>query len=240
MRIVVSAPPKTGNHWIGCLLSTIYDLEWPTPGAHAATSTPKSFEAFVAAGGFPDGTMFHHHSKFSAQLCDLIDAVPSHNVTILRDPYDVFVSMYYWEQERSSRGLGRSRPRPRHAMYDRPIQHEDVLEFLTYGYRPHIARALGWLESHRSLIIRYEDLHYTPVDSLKILTDQISPVSTARIEMALEACRADRVRQQDEKMAWHVRSARVGDSREKLSDVHLSVFRERHADLIQQLGYPVR
>jgi hypothetical protein len=125
-------------------------------------------------------------------------------------------------------------------MYDRPIQHEDVLEFLAHGFRPHIARALGWLDSHRSLIIRYEDLHFTPVESLKSLTDQISPVSTDRIEMALDACRADRVRQQDEKMAWHVRSARVGDSREKLGDVHLAIFRERHADLIQQLGYPVR
>jgi hypothetical protein len=125
-------------------------------------------------------------------------------------------------------------------MYDRPIQHEDVLEFLAHGFQPHIARALGWLRSRRSLIIRYEDLHFSPVDSLKALTDQISPVSTDRIEMAIETCRADRVRKQDEKMAWHVRSARVGDSREKLSDVHLAVFRERHANLIQQLGYQVR
>jgi hypothetical protein len=48
------------------------------------------------------------------------------------------------------------------------------------------------------------------------------------------------VRQQDEKMAWHVRAAKVGDSREKLGEAHLTVFRERHADAIRSLGYEVR
>ncbi len=240
MRIVVSAPPKTGNHWIGCLLSTIYDLQWPTPGAHAATATPETLAQFVAAGGFPDGSMFHHHSRFDPQLCDIIDAVPAHNVTIIRDPYDVFVSMYYWEQERSSRGLGRDRPRPRHAMYAKPLDHDDVLAFLTNGFRAHIARANGWLQSGRSLVIRYEELHANPVDALTRITDQIEPVSEARILAAIESCRAERVRQQDEKMAWHVRSARVGDSREKLGEVHLKIIRERHGDLIRRLGYEVR
>ncbi|MCC7022797.1 MAG: hypothetical protein IT338_08215 [Thermomicrobiales bacterium] len=240
MRIVVSAPPKSGNHWIGCLLSTIYGLQYPTPGGHAATASPETLAEFAASGGFPDGSMFHHHTRFHPRLCDVIDAIPAHHVTMVRDPYDVFVSMYYWEQERSARGLGRDRPRPRHAMYGKPIDDEAVLQFLADGFGPHIERANGWIHSGRAIPIRYEELHDSPVAALQRVTGQIKPVSDETIVAALEACRADRARQQDEKMAWHVRAARVGDSRDKLGEAHLRIFRERHGDLIRSLGYEVR
>jgi hypothetical protein len=240
MRIVVSAPPKTGNHWIGCLLSTIYELQWPVEGAHAAASTPDTLADFVAAGNFPDDAMFHHHAKYTARLCNVIDAIPAHNVTLCRDPYDVFVSMYYWEQERSTRGLGRGQARPRHAMFGKPIDHQDVLDFLSNSFSAHINRAIGWQESRRALPIRYEELHQDPLAALTRITSAIEPVSEQTIQRALHACRADRVRQQDEKMAWHVRSAKVGDSRSKLTEAHLTIFRELHGDLIRQLGYEVR
>jgi hypothetical protein len=240
MRIVVSAPPKSGNHWIGCLLSSIYGLHWPTPGGHAATATPETLAEFARAGRFPDGTMFHHHSRYRSSLCDVIDAIPAHHVTIIRDPYDVFVSMYFWEQERSARGLGRDRPRPRNAMYGKPLDHEDVLSFLSDGFGQNIARANGWLHSGRAIPIRYEELHSDAVAALKRVTDQIAPVSVEAIAAAIETCRAERVRQQNEKMSWHVRAARVGDSRDKLSEVHLAIFREQHGDLIRTLGYEVR
>lgn len=240
MRIVVSAPPKSGNHWIGCLLSTIYELQWPTPGGHAATASPATLAAFAELGGFPDGSMFHHHTRFQHRLCDVIDAIPAHIVTIVRDPYDVFVSMYFWEQERSSRGLGRSRPRPRHALYGKPLDHQDVLEFLADRFGQQIAKANDWLHGGRAGPIRYEELHTDPIGALKRLTDQIQPVTIDSITSAIEACRADRVRQQGEKMAWHVRTAKVGDSQGRLSESHLSIFRERHGDLVRSLGYSVR
>ena len=240
MRIVVSAPPKTGNHWIGCLLSTMYELAWPVEGAHAAVSSPDTLAEFVAAGKFPDDAMFHHHSKFTARLCNVIDAIPAHNVTLCRNPYDVFVSMYYWEQERSTRGLGRDQARPRHAMFGKPIDHQDVLDFLATSFGAHINRAIGWQVSGRAIPIRYEELHEDPVTALKRVTAAIEPVSDDAIRRALDICRADRVRQQDAKMAWHVRSAKVGDSRDRLSEAHLVIFREQHGDLIRQLGYDVR
>jgi hypothetical protein len=38
----------------------------------------------------------------------------------------------------------------------------------------------------------------------------------------------------------HVRTAKVGDSREKLNDEHLAIFRDKYADMIRTLGYEVR
>jgi hypothetical protein len=34
--------------------------------------------------------------------------------------------------------------------------------------------------------------------------------------------------------------ARVGDSRDKLNEKHLAIFRDRYADIISSLGYEVR
>lgn len=240
MRVVVSSPPKSGNHWISCLLSTIYGLQWPTPGAQAAVSSPEDLAAFVRAGRFPADSLFYHHAKFNPRLSDVVEAIPAHQITIVRDPYDVFVSLYYWEQERAARGLGRDRPRPRHVLYGKPIDHEDVLAFLADGFGRNMARALGWLHSGRALPVRYEDLHADPLGALQCLTDQIAPVSAERLQIAIAACRADKMRQLDDKMKWHVRAARVGDSREKLGEAHLEVFRSKHASTIRSLGYEVR
>ena len=41
-------------------------------------------------------------------------------------------------------------------------------------------------------------------------------------------------------MSKHVGTATVGDSRQRLTPVHLAIFRERHGDLIQRLGYDAR
>jgi predicted PolB exonuclease-like 3'-5' exonuclease len=48
------------------------------------------------------------------------------------------------------------------------------------------------------------------------------------------------MRQKSAMMAWNVRAAKVGDSRERLTEAHLAIFRERYADLIRSLGYEVR
>ena len=104
MRIVVASPPKSGNHWIKCLLAEIYDLA-VIEGERKERITAESLPAWVAQGNFPDSSIIHIHNRCTTPLCDAIDAVPAHLVTIVRDPYDVFVSLYHWTQQRAERGL---------------------------------------------------------------------------------------------------------------------------------------
>jgi hypothetical protein len=42
------------------------------------------------------------------------------------------------------------------------------------------------------------------------------------------------------RMSQHVRTAKVGDSRDKLGELHLKIFREKYGDLLTSLGYDVR
>jgi hypothetical protein len=232
-----------GNKWIKCLLSRVYDLQWVI-GEDSPDTNIERFELFVSEGRFPDNTIFHQHCKYKPKICDIIDEIPAHLVTIVRDPYDAFVSMYHWIQTRTDydreRGRVRKKERPRDAMVGKPIDDPLILEYLADGYGQQIQRAHEWVNSGRAIVVRYEDLHRDPVEALTRVTNQIEPVDTARIEKAVEACSVDNMRKMSKRMSQHVRAAKVGDSRDKLGEPHLKIFREKYSDLLTSLGYEVR
>ena len=242
MRILVVSPPRSGNHWIECLLSTIYGLTNVGGSKKPDATTARAVRAWARSGGFQDGWIMHMHRGFGAKFCDAIEAVPAHIVTIVRDPYDAFVSRYYWTQQRSPSDQERAARRPRQRMVGKPLDDPEVLAFLAdpKGFGGHLTAANEWLHSGRAIPVRYEDLHREPVEALTRVTNQIAPVERARIEEAIEWCRADKMRQRSAMMTWNVRVAKVGDSRERLTEEHLAIFRERYADQIRTLGYEVR
>ena len=243
MRIVISSPPKMGNKWIKCLLSRVYDLQWII-GEDSPDTNIERFDLFVSEGRFPDNTIFHQHCKYKPKICDVIDEIPAHLVTIVRDPYDAFVSMYHWIQTRTDydreRGRVRKKERPRDAMVGKAIDDPLILEYLADGYGQQIQRAHEWVHSGRAIVVRYEDLHRDPVEALTQVTNQIEPVDPDRIKQAIEACSVDNMRKMSKRMSQHVRAAKVGESRDTLGDAHLKIFRDKYGELLTSLGYEVR
>ncbi len=239
MRIVINGPPKQGNRWLKCLLSTVYDLE-VLGGSKTPPTWPEEWRSWIEAGGWPDGTIFHQHNRFSRKLVKIIEDVPARLVTIVRDPYDAFISYYYWVQDRAENEPEKERTRPRNGLIGKPLDNPAVLAFLADEFGHTIVRANEWVHSGRSAVIRYEALHKDPVGELRALTDKIAPAPLERVEAAVEHCRADNMRQRNEKLSRHVRAATVGDSKQRLSEPHLAIFRERYADLVRSLGYEVR
>jgi len=243
VRILVDSPPRSGNHWIECLLGTIYGLKSVGGSKKPRATTVQAVRAWAESGGFYDGWIMHMHRRFSPTFCDAIEAVPAHLVTPVRDPYDAFVSYYYWSQQRTSKNPVKAELRPRQSMVGKHLDDPEVLAYLadsTKGFGHHIASTHAWLHSGRAIVVRYEELHHQPVAALTRVTEQIVPVERGRIEAAIEACHAENMRQKSAVMAWKVRAARVGDSRQHLTEAHLAIFRDRYADLIHALGYEVR
>ena len=128
MRILVAAPPKTGNMWLKCLLGTIYDLRWLSPSEFPKRPNPEAFCQWVDAGHFPDATIFHQHYPFDAALCDAADRAGVQLVTLVRNPYDAFVSAYNNIQAHEETGL-RSGRRTDQIM-GKPLDDPEVLDFL--------------------------------------------------------------------------------------------------------------
>ena len=177
--------------------------------------------------------------KLRKKIAKLIDALPAHAVTIIRDPYDAFVSSYFNIQKHREDGLRQGRRTD--VMLGKSLDDPNVLTFLRNGgFRNNMLRAKAWLESGRSHVVRYEGLHADPIAELSRVTDRIAPAPVERIERAVEACSAENMRKAGGAKSGHVRAAKVGDSRDKLTDEHLALFRELHGDLIRSLGYEVR
>jgi hypothetical protein len=243
MRIVISSPPKMGNKWIKCLLGQAYDLTWIN-GEESPDTNIEEFIRFVEEGRFPDNTIFHQHCKYKPKVVDTIEEIPAHLVTIVRDPYDAFVSMYHWIQSRSNydkeRGRVRRKQRPRDAMVGKSIDDPVILDFLADGYGDQMRRGSEWVLSGRAIVVRYEDLHRNTMAELQRVTGLIEPVDPTRLEQAIEACSVDNMRKMSKRMSMHVRSAKVGESKSTLSEPHLRIFREKHGDLVASLGYEVR
>ncbi len=235
LRIVIAGPPKAGNMWLKCLLGTAYGLRQLNDTNMPKGATFAEFEQMVSRGHFPEGAIFHRHLRYSPELCDLAESIGCQIVTIIRDPYDLFVSLYYYRQE-----VDPSRGDRTNVLRDKPIDHAEVLDFLRNQLGGILDMANAWVSSGRSLVVRYEDLHHDPVAEMTRLTHQISPIGQDAIARAVSACQADQMRKQSSVMATHIRSATVGDWRNHLGPEHLDVFRERYAAQIRALGYEVR
>src|SRR5439155_22222218 len=124
------------------------------------------------------------------------------------------------------------------SLIGKPIDHPDVTDFIKSDFYAHLDLANQWLARRRSIVVKYEELHQNPISAVKRVTDQIRSVSDDTIERALAASSADAMRQRDEWMEKHIRSARVGDWANHLTREHIEAFR-RHALMILRLGYPV-
>lgn len=241
MRIVIAGPPKTGNVWLKCLLSTTYGLRALGPKTVPDRPEYPLFKAWIDGGGFPEDAVFHQHYAYSDELADAIEGLPAQIVTIIRDPYDTFVSAYFTLQKYIDADAAGRRSGRRDALKGKPLDHPDVLAYLRAGgFTKNMLKASDWVTSGRGQVIRYEELHADPVAALTRLTAAVDPVPAERIAAAVDHCSADNMRKMGGTKSSHVRAAKVGDSKGRLTEDHLAIFRDKHADLIRSLGYEVR
>jgi hypothetical protein len=239
VRIVIAGPPKTGNMWLKCLLGRAYGLRWLRPHETPERADLPSLRAWLATSRFPDDTIFHQHYDYSPELADALAANGAHLVTIVRDPYDAFVSTYYTLQQHAAEENRKGRKLTE--LMGVPLDDPAVIAFLREGgYRNNLQKALDWATSGRAVVLRYEELSRDPLAALRRATATISPIADERLQTAIDYCRSDRMRQRSKGGARHVRKAAVGDSHEQLTTAHFEAFRDAYAELIEGLGYPVR
>jgi hypothetical protein len=239
LRIVIAGPPKTGNMWLKCLLGRAYGLRWLRPFETPERADLAALQEWLASRHFPKGSIFHQHYDYSPELAAALHQAGANLVTIVRDPYDAFVSTYYTMQlhaeEQNQRG------RKLTELMDKPLDHPEVIAFLRRGgYRNNLQKALDWANCGDAIVLRYEELSNDPLGALRRATAQIAPVDDEQLEIAIDYCSADRMRQRTKGGKKHVRSATVGDSRRQLGPEHLAAFREAYAELIAGLGYHLR
>src|SRR5687768_17502678 len=162
--------------WLKCLLGRAYGLRWLRPFETPECVDFPSLASWLAADRFLDGTIFHQHYAYAPEIADALDAVPAHLVTIIRDPYDAFVSTYYTLQHHAAE---KNRKGPKFTqIMGKPLDDPAVIEFLRNGgYRKNLEKARDWVASGRTVVLRYENLSRDPVAELVPATEKIVPIS---------------------------------------------------------------
>ena len=225
--------------WLKCLLGRAYGLRWLRKFETPERPDLPALTSWLAANRFPDETIFHQHYDYAPEVADAFDAVPAHVVTIVRDPYDAFVSTYYTLQQHSVEENQKGRKFTE--LMGKELNDPAVIDFLRRGgYRNNLEKARDWANSGRAVVLRYEDLIQDPLAGLQRAAAMIAPVSVESLETAIDYCRADRMRQRTKGGSKHVRAATVGDSQRQLTAAHFDAFREAYAEIIAELGYSVR
>jgi hypothetical protein len=236
MRIFIGAQPKTGNVWVRKLLCKIYALDDLNEDPQLDLGLRgEDFVNFVNSGRFPDNTIVQQHLFPSPSMLGAAECIFCHLVTVVRDPYDTFVSFYFYVNAMPQR-FRHLRPG---ILIGKPIGHPDVLEFLRTRYVWHLRMARRWLLCGRASVVRYEELHSAPLESVRKLTNRLQPVPDHRIANAVSACSAERMRQRGGWLSHHVRSARMGEGKEHLLPIHLEIMRRDFSQIIEDLGYQV-
>lgn len=239
MRIVIAGPPKTGNMWLKCLLGRAYGLRWLRPHETPPRPDVEALEAWLGTGRYPEDTIFHQHYDYSPKIAELLALTDAKLVTIVRDPYDAFVSTYYTLQLHAESQNAKGRKLTE--LMGKPLDDQDVIDFLrSGGYRNNLEKARDWARSGDAIVLRYEDLSRDPLGTLRGATTALGPVSDEQLGIAIDYCTADRMRERSKGGRSHVRSATVGDSRKKLNEEHFAAFRDAYGDVIADLGYAVR
>ena len=225
MRIVIAGPPKTGNMWLKCLLGRAYGLRSLRSFETPASADLPSLRTWLADGRFPDGTIFHQHYDFAPEIADTLDAVPARLVTIVRDPYDAFVSTYYTLQQHAAEKNQKGRKFTE--LMGKSLDDPAIVEFLRRGgYANNLQKARDWAGSGRAVVLRYEDLSGTLSPRYGTPLRRSRPSATTackpRSTTAEPTCMRQRTKGQQAR-----RAATVGDSVRQLTNT-TSTPSERH------------
>ena len=234
MRIIVASPPKSGNEWIKNLLAVIYNLNLVSGPKHEDDMLKMLSEEV-----FLDNSIFHEHYGPTPVFKRIVRELDAKIVTTIRNPYDIFVSLYFYVQN-----FPQLFPREHSSsvLFGRPIDHPRVIQYLAdveHGFGALVKLSSDWYVDPDNLVVKYEKLYESPLSELRTLTENLSATSDIEIERAIEVCSADNMRKRGVDMQKHVRSASTGDWKNHLSENHTGVIAELYSDEIRMMGYEV-
>ena len=235
MRVLIASPRKTGNAQLHCLLASAYGLE--LVGARDAPDGADLVAVASWLGDFPDRGVVHTSFRHSPELAMLLAKHGVTVVAVLRHPFDLFVSIHEIAHRRSQKkGRHPESEEPWAPLAGRALGDPAVLAYLRDGFADEIAWLTEWHDSGAPLL-RFELLEADPAGALTELATALGHLDEDAIARAVAVCPAESVVRSSPVRGRRMPAVSSGAWRERLSDVHLAILRDRYGDEIRRLGY---
>lgn len=233
--VFLVAYPKSGTTWLGFLIAsaladrmnnrqswgTISDFRQFLPDINSPFPSTRTLDEF---GSLAAPRVFSTHTLFSRTFKRVI--------YLVRDPRDVMVS-YYYHHRRSVLSF--------EIDVDEFVRHNDMYPG---DWGEHVR---GWLQDPNDsrLVIRYEDLHARPEDTLERVFEFCGlEVSDEQLRAYIRKGSFDNMRRLEEtkhpgnvRAIRFVRQGKVADWRNELNDRSVKLIESRYEPIMKELGY---
>jgi hypothetical protein len=233
MRVVIAAPRKTGNAQLRCLLAAAYGLELVS-SRDAPDDTDFSRVASWL-GDLPNRSVAHTSYRHTAELETLAAKLGITLVAVLRHPFDLFVSIHEIAQRRSDK-KGRQTDAAWAPLEGTELDNPMVLAYLREGFSEEIAWLMDWYDSGVP-IVRFEVLEADPSRALTGLSAHLGPLDGDVVARAVAICPAENLVRSSPIRGRRMPAVSAGAWRERLSDEHIAILRDRYGDDVKRLGY---
>jgi hypothetical protein len=235
MRVLIASPRKTGNAQLRCLLASAYGLE--LIGSRDAPDGSDLDTIGPWLESLPDRGVAHTSFRHSPELLTLLAEKGVSPIAVLRHPFDLLVSIHEIAQRRSSKkGRQLQESDPWSSLAGRDLGDAKVMEYAVDGFSNEIGWLMGWHDSGVPLV-RFEQLEADPSEALAHLATALGHLDDDQIARAVENCPAENLIWSSPVLGRRMPPVPAGAWRERLTDVQLSVLRERYGDDVRKLGY---
>jgi hypothetical protein len=246
-KLLIAGYPRSGNTWLGYLLSYILGARYEE--LHAPPDSKPTHQKEILAliqGKLPLKTTYqtvvktHDRYNFHSPSFDLTEF--DKTIYIVRDPRDVVVSLFFYRYYNSPIDQGK----PQDILSRKPwflrkyLWKRTVLE-VAKEWPLHV---ISWLTYEGILLIRYSDLYKKPVSSLnKILRHLGVPLNKKRVATALKHFSFEKLtggrKSGQEQATGFFRKGVIGDYQNHFDWLDRLIFRHFAKQEMQELGYKI-
>lgn len=232
MRVVISAPRKSGGALLRCLLSIAYDLRMP-PAPAPEIDDPATTGTWLTA--LPEQSVSTCDLPYS-DLAAPAQATGVRLIGVIRHPFDLFVSNYDVAQQRSTRGRhDQEGNRGWNLLSGEDLDSDVALQYAANGFAAEVNTLHDWVRSGSA--VRYEDLVADPASVLTLASRQLELLTEDQIAHAVGLCPAENVVLSRPGRGRRMPALPPDAWRERLPATLLETLRARYGADVTLLGY---
>lgn len=233
MKIVIVSPPKSGAQCLRCLVATAYGLRAVDARDAPTTCDPGDILNWLQA--LPENCVTHTNLPFDPALTDASSDHGATFITIVRHPFDLFVTEREVLINRKQRANRRSRmdvdpidersPRP-------DVDRQDPL----IAFAGALKSLLDWTRG-ATVVLRYEDILERPESTLAAVSRHIGPLDLDQIAHAVKLCPSEQRIFSGGNRGARMAEIAPGSWRTDIDPATLNELQRRFALSVVDLGY---